>query len=143
MARVIMVGDRGTIIAKRIKEDFKGHPELSFLTALKSAEIQDLVSEDTLKLSVFDETDLAEIYSPLYPGERLIACRNNALTVKRTQKREALLLATEKELEKIRLATKRKKRKLKGKAKIGLRVGRVLGKYKMGKHITHTRVVPK
>jgi transposase len=138
MARVIMVGDRGTIIAKRIEEEFTGHTDLSFITALKSAEIQDLVSEKSLKLSVFDETDLAEIYSPLYPGERLIACRNKALTIKRTQKREALLKATETELDKIVLATKRKKKKLKGKAKIGLRVGRVLGKYKMGKHILLT-----
>ena len=138
MTRVIMVGDRGTIISKRIEEDFKGHTDLSFLTALKSMEIQKLITENSLKLSVFDETDLAEIYSPLYPGERLIACRNSALTVKRTQKREALLKATEEELDKIVIATNRKKKGLSGKAKIGVRVGRVLGKYKMGKHIVFT-----
>jgi len=87
-----------------------------------------------LDVSLFDERDLAEISSPDYPGERLIVCRNPLLAEERKRKREDLLQATEKELEKVATATRRVKHPLRGQDRIGLRVGRVLGRFKMGKH---------
>jgi hypothetical protein len=82
----------------------------------------------------FDDKNLAEISSPDFPAERLIACRNPLLAQYRRTKREALLRATEVELQKIVLATNRKKRRLRGKAKIALRVGRLIERFKMAKH---------
>ena len=87
-----------------------------------------------MQRSMFDDTDLAEIRSPAYPGERLIVCRNERLAEERAHKREALLQATEALLAPIVAATVREKRRLKGREKIALRVGKVIGKYKMAKH---------
>jgi transposase len=87
---------------------------------------------------LFDQQDLAEIQHPAYPGERLIACRNPLLAEERKRKREELLAATESKLEKIRAATQRKRRPLRGKKEIGLAVGKLLGHYKMGKHLQLT-----
>jgi transposase len=87
-----------------------------------------------LQPSLFDTVDLAEIAHPDYPGERLVVCFNPVLSEERARKREELLQATEKELEKIAQATRREKRPLRGKHTIGLRVGRVPGRFKMGKH---------
>jgi hypothetical protein len=81
---------------------------------------------------LFDQQDLAEIQHPAYPGQRLIACRNPLLAEERKRKREELLTATEKQLEKIRAATQRQRRPLRGKKEIGLAVGKVLGHYKWG-----------
>jgi len=87
-------------------------------------------------MSLFDNRDLAEITHPDFAGERLIACYNPLLAEERSRKRPELLSATEKELERIVLATQRKKRPLRGKQNIGLRVGKVLNRFKMGKHFT-------
>jgi transposase len=130
---VIMVGDRGTIIQKRIK-DMKKIEDLSFITALGSRSIKALVKNETMPLSLFDQTDLAEITSPLYPGERLVCCKNPYLAQERTQTRESLLSATEKELEPIVKAVTRKRAPLKDKGKIGIRVGKIINKYKVAKH---------
>lgn len=132
---IIFVGDRGTITAKRIEENIQKVPCLSFITALRASEISELIAEGSLQMSLFDTSDLAEIQSPAYPRERLICCRNPFLAMERESKREELLKATEKELEKIAAATKRKVRALKGKAAIGIRVGKVINKYKMAKHL--------
>jgi DDE family transposase len=132
--RIVIVGDRGLITQARIKEDLKKAPGLDWITALRSPAIQKLLSSGSIQLSLFDERDLAEISSPDYPGERLIVCKNPLLAADRKRKREELLCATEKELEKIRLATQRKKNPLRGKDTIGLRAGKVLGQYKVGKH---------
>jgi hypothetical protein len=91
-----------------------------------------------LQPSLFDETDLAEIRHPDFPGERLIACFNPLLATERARKREDLLQATERELEKVVAATRREKHALRGQDKIGLRVGKVLGRFKMAKHFTIT-----
>lgn len=138
ITNIIFVGDRGTITAKRIEEDIQGQDGLSFITALRSTEISILIKEGAIQMSLFDHTDLAEIQSHSYPSERLICCRNPFLAQERTQKREKLLRATEKELQKIAYATKRKTRPLKGKAAIGVRVGKVINKYKMAKHMAVT-----
>jgi transposase len=132
--RVILVGDRGLITDARIREEIRPVKGLDWITALRSSQIRKLVDSGSLQLSLFDEQDLAEITDPAYPGERLVVCRNPMLAEERARKRRELLEATEKELEKIAQATKRKKRTLKGKDKIALRVGKVINKFKVGKH---------
>lgn len=134
MRRVIFVGDRGIITESRIKEDILAFPDLGWITALRAPSIKVLMEQGTIQLSLFDERDMAEITSPDYPNERLIVCRNPFLTEERATKREELLKATEKALNKIVTATQRKKRPLKGKALIGLRVGKIINKYKVAKH---------
>src|SRR5208283_331830 len=94
---------------KRIVEDMNGIEGLFFVTALNAKQIAPLLESGDLRLSFFDNTDLAEIQSPLYPGERLICCKNAALALERGQKREALLQATEEKLSEIVEATKRKR----------------------------------
>ncbi len=132
--RLVLVGDRGMITDARIRENLSPIEGLYWITALRAPAIQSLVEAGSLQLSLFDEKDLAEISSPHYPGERLIVCKNPLLAEERARKREALLLATEKELRKIAVATQRSKRSLHGEKQIGLRVGKVLGRFKMGKH---------
>ena len=133
LERVILVGDRGMLTSARIREDLK--PEgIDWITALRAPQIQALVAAGALQLSLFDERDLAEISHPDYPGERLIACRNPLLAAERTRKREELLSATEKDLAQIQSKTQRARRPLRGKDAIGVAVGKLLGRHKMGKH---------
>jgi len=138
LQQVVMVGDRGMLTSARIREDLETEEGVRWITALRAPQIQQLVADGKLQLSLFDQQDLAEIQHPAYPGERLIACRNPLLAEERQRKREELLRATEKQLEKIRAATQRQRRPLRGKKEIGLAVGRVLGHYKMGKHLQLT-----
>ena len=134
LKHVVFVGDRGMITSARIREDMADDKGLSWITALRATSIQKLAADGALQPSLFDATDLAEITHPDYPGERLVACFNPVLCEQRARKRDDLLQATEKELEKIVAATSRTRRPLRGKHVIGLRVGRVLGRFKMGKH---------
>jgi transposase len=134
LQRVILVGDRGMITSARIREDLQPAPGIEWITALRAPAIKKLASAGGLQLSLFDSRDLAEITHPDFPGERLIACYNPLLAEERARKRPELLAATEKELDKIAGATRRPKRPLRGKQNIGLRVGKVLNHYKMGKH---------
>jgi hypothetical protein len=133
LKRMVMVGDRGMITSARIEALKELDEKYAWITALRSPQIRALMADDgPLQLSLFDEQDLAEITSPDFPGERLIACRNPALADERARKREALLAATEKLLAPLvaRVAAGR----LAGKAAIGRKVGEVIGKYKMAKH---------
>jgi len=132
--RVILVGDRGMITSKRIKETLRGVEGLDWITALRADSIKKLVEQGSIQPSLFDDRDLMEIQSPDYPGERLVVCRNPFLAEDRTQKRQALLKSTEKKLDEIVAATKRPKRPLQGKDKIALRIGKVINHYKVGKH---------
>jgi transposase len=134
LKRIVLVGDRGMITSARIRQDFSEDNGISWITALRATSIQKLAAEGALQRSLFDTVDLAEIAHPDYPGERLVVCFNPVLSEERARKREELLQATEKELEKIAAAARREKRPLRGKHTIGLRVGRVLGRFKMGKH---------
>jgi transposase len=134
LRRVVWVADRGLLTEARIKAELRPDADFGWITALRAPAVQALYAEGVLQLSLFDERDLAEITSTAYPGERLIACRNPLLGAERARKREDLLRATEKELEKIVQATERARNPLAGKEKIGMRVGRVLGRFKMGKH---------
>jgi hypothetical protein len=131
LGHVVLVGDRGMISHKAIQElrEIEG---LGWITALKSGQIRALVEGETLQLGLFDERNLVELSHPDYPAERLVACRNPELAKLRSHKREALLEATQKELEKVRARVE--SGRLKGQAAIGVRVGRVVNKYKVAKH---------
>jgi hypothetical protein len=131
---MVMVGDRGMITSARIARlrEIGGY---GWITALRAPQIAALADDDgPLQLSVFDEQNLAEITHPDYPGERLIACRNPALAAERARKRDALLAATETDLAKISTAVSAGR--LRGADKIGLRLGRTIGRHKMAKHFT-------
>jgi len=136
--RVVFVGDRGMITSARIDEDLRGVDGLEWISALRSEGIRKLIKGKLVQRSLFDERDLAEITSDDFPGERLIVCRNPQLAEERARKREALLQATEKQLEPIRKATLRKRSPLRGQDEIGLRVGKIIGKHKMQKHFQLT-----
>jgi hypothetical protein len=136
LERLILVGDRGMLTAARIREELAGVEGLAWITALRAPAIQALVHSGALQLSLFDQQDLAEIAHPDYPGERLIVCKNPLLAADRARKRLELLAATERDLAAIAMAIQRAKRPLRGAAAIGLRVGKVLGRYKVGKHFT-------
>ena len=129
--RVVMVGDRGMVSSKAITE-LREMPGMGWITALKSASIRALVEGGVLQMDLFDERNLLEISSPEYPGERLVACRNPALAKLRGHKREDLLAATERNLEKVKARVDAGK--LSGADEIGLRVGKVINQYKVAKH---------
>jgi hypothetical protein len=131
LEQLVLVGDRGMISHKAIGElrELEG---LAWITALKSSQIRSLVQGEALQLGLFDERNLFELAHTDYPGERLIACRNPELAKARAHKRRVLLEATEVELERVRLRVDRGS--LRGQASIALRLGRVLNKYKVGKH---------
>src|ERR1700758_3814107 len=133
LQRVVLVGDRGMLTQPKINK-LKEHPGLGWITALTSTAIRQLVEQGALQLSLLDQKNLAEISAPDYPGERLMVCHNPVLEEQRRRKREALLGATEKSLEKISKDVARRKKKRFTAAEIGLKVGKVLGRYKMGKH---------
>lgn len=134
MKRVVLVGDRGLLTSARIQEECRPVEGLDWITALRAPQIAQLVESGAVDVSLFDQRDLAEIQSPDYPEERLIVCRNPLLAEERARKRQELLAATEKLLEQVRAATARSRHPLKGKDKIGLRVGKVINRYKMAKH---------
>jgi hypothetical protein len=133
LQRIVVVGDRGLITEARLREDLRPK-ELWWITALRAPAIARLVAEGSLQLSLFDQRNLAEITDPRYPGERLVVCKNPLLAAERGRKREDLLQATERELDKIVKATQRLRNPLRGKDRIGLRVGAVLGRFKVAKH---------
>jgi len=137
LGRVVLVGDRGMITQARIQEDLKP-AGLDWLTALRAPAIQALAENGPLQPSLFDDRDMGEICSPDYPGERLIVCRNRQLAAERARKRAELLAATEKDLAAITAAVTRPLRPLRGKDKIALRAGAVLGRRKMAKHFSLT-----
>jgi hypothetical protein len=141
LEKMVMVGDRGMITSARIaalNTTGDGEPPggaYSWITALRAPAIRKLMAEDgPLQMSLFDQQNLAEITSPDFPGERLIACRNPALAADRARTREELLAATEKLLAPViaRVAAGR----LHGAGVIGVEVGKVISKYKTGKHFT-------
>jgi transposase len=134
LSDVVLVGDRGMITSARIREDLPASHGIQWISALRANQIRKLAVGGQLQMSLFDKTDLVEIAHPDFPGERLIACFNPLLAEERSRKRPALLAATEQQLEKIAAATQRPRRPLRGKQNIALRLGKVLHRYKMGKH---------
>jgi Transposase DDE domain len=136
--RVVFVGDRGMITSGRIDDELRGVEGLGWITALRADTIRLLAQQGIIQPSLFDERDLAEVKSPDFPGERLIVCRNPLLAAERARKRTELLAATERELDQVAAATTRVRNPLSGRDKIGLRVGRVLNRHKVGKHFELT-----
>jgi len=122
------------ITEARLREDLRSQEGMEWITALRAPAIRKLVRNGSLQLSLFDEKDLAEISDPDYPGERLVVCKNPLLAHERARKREDLLQATEKKLNKVVEATMRQTRRLKGKERVTLRVGKILDQFKMAKH---------
>ena len=133
--RVVLVGDRGMLTAARLREDV-APAHLDWITALRAPQVKALVRGGDLQLTLFDVQDLAEISSPDFPGERLVACKNPYLEAERARKRESLLAATEADLEKIAAACARTRRPLRGTDTIAVRVDRVLTRRKVAKHFT-------
>jgi transposase len=136
--RVVFVGDRGMITSRRIDEELRGIDGLDWITALRADTIRLLADQGVIQQSLFDERDLAEVVSPDFPGERLLVCRNPLLAAERARKRSELLAATERLLDEVVKATQRARNPLSGRAAIGLRVGRVLNRFKVGKHFKVT-----
>ena len=101
---------------------------------MRADSIRKLAAQGVIEPSLFDEQDLATVSSPDYPGERLIVCRNPLLAEERMRKRSELLASTEEKLSAIVAATRRAKRPLRGQDQIGVRVGKVLNRFKVGKH---------
>jgi hypothetical protein len=131
LKELVLVGDRGMITSARV-DALRGLEGRGWITCLRAAQIKALATDGPLQLGLFDETNLAEISHPDFPGERLVCCRNPALAAERARKRTELLAATEAELDKVTRLVEAGK--LKGAAKIGVRVGKVLGRYKVAKH---------
>jgi hypothetical protein len=135
LTKVVLAGDRGMLTAARLRED--GRPaHLDWITALRAPQVKNLVRGGDLQLTLSDTQDLAEITSPDFPGERLVACKNPFGEAERARKRESLLAATEADLEKIAAACARARRPLRGQDTIAVRADRVLRRRKVARHFT-------
>jgi hypothetical protein len=134
LRHVVLVGDRGMICKAAIEE--LRRQDFGWITALKSSQIRTLLDDGALQMDLFDERNLFELEHPDFPGERLVACRNPELARRRAHKRAALIAATSAELEKVRARVARGT--LTGTADIGVRVGKVIDKYKVAKHFELT-----
>lgn len=135
VSQVVMVGDRGMVSQKAIDE-LRGQGGIDWITALKSVSIRSLVEQGHLQLGLFDQRNLAEITSPEYPGERLVACRNDALAKLRAHKRQSLLEATEALLDSVKASVDAGR--LAGKDRIGVQVGKLINRHKVAKHFELT-----
>lgn len=135
LARVVLVGDRGMITQARV-EELRATRGVDWVTALRAPQIQRLHGSGVIQLGLFDEQDLVEVSSPEFPGERLVVCRNPLLADERARKRRELLAATTLGLEKV--ARQIERGRLRDPAKIGLRVGKKLHRFKMAKHFEIT-----
>ena len=129
--RLVLVGDRGMVTQAQIDE-FKTQDGIDWIGALKTGAIRKLADAGLLQLELFDERNLFEVTHEDFPDERLVACRNPALARLRAHKRQSLLDATKAQLEKVK--TMVSNGTLQGKAKIGVRIGKIINKYKMAKH---------
>jgi len=133
LERVILVGDRGMLTETQI-EALQAHPELGWISALRSGAIRGLLQRGELQRSLFDEVNLAQIESPEFPGERLVACFNPLLADERRRKREALLASTEKALAKLARQVARRTKRPMVQTEIALRAGRIVNRFKVAKH---------
>ena len=130
--QLVLVGDRGMISQKQINA-LKQREGLDWITALRTGALRKLVDGGHLQLGLFDQRNLFEVTHPDFPGERLVACRNPQLALLRAHKRQSLLDATSRDLEHVRGMIARGR--ITGKAAIGVRIGKVVDKYKMSKHL--------
>ncbi len=132
LQRIIVVGDRGMLTQAQI-DKLRREPGLGWVTALRSISIRKLVAQGVVQRSLFDEKNIAEIISPDFPGERLIACFNPLLAEQRRRKRQELMEATEAGLQKLARQVRRRTKTPMKATEIGLRAGKILGRYKVGK----------
>jgi len=137
LQQIVLVGDRGMLTQMQI-DKLQQYPGLGWISALRSSAIRQLVQGGTLQLSLFDQKNLAEISSPEFPGERLVACYNPILAAQRAHKRQDLLKATENGLDKIVREVARRTKTPLSAAEIGKKVGAVLNRHKVGKHFELT-----
>jgi transposase len=133
LTRVVLVGDRGMLTQTQI-DTLKKYPGLGWISALRSEAIRELIAKGTLARSLFDQVNLAEITSPDFPGERLMACYNPLLADQRHAKRQRLLTATEQNLQKLAAEVQRRTKKPLTAVAISLKAGKVIGRHKMAKH---------
>ena len=133
LERIVLVGDRGMLTSTQI-DTLRTYPGLGWVSALRSEAIAELIAKGELKQKDFEPEPLAEITSPDYPDERLVACYNAALAKKRKEKRQLLLKATEVDLGKLEAEVKRRTKKPLTEVKIALKAGKVAGRHKMNKH---------
>jgi len=137
MSHVVLVGDRGMLTQTQINT-LKEYPQLGWISALRATSIRALVENHHLQRSLFDQQNLAEITSPDFPGERLIACYNPFLAAERSRKRQELITATEKKLTSIAKEVGRRTKTPLRKEEIALKVGKVINRYNVGKHFNLT-----
>jgi transposase len=137
LTRVVLVGDRGMLTQTQI-DVLKKHPGLGWISALRSGSIRRLLADGHLIKKDLEAERLAEISSPDFPGERLVACYNPQLAEQRRVKRQELLAATQAELERLAASVKRAAAKPETAAEIGVRAGKIINHYKMSKHFTLT-----
>ncbi|RLC92354.1 MAG: IS1634 family transposase [Chloroflexi bacterium] len=137
LERVVLVGDRGMLTQTQI-DALREHPGLGWISALRFSAIRDLAEEGAFQLPVFDTQNLAEITSEKYPGERLMVCFNPLLAEDRKRTREELLVATEARLAKIAGEVTRRTRKKMTADEIGVKVGKIINRCKVGKHFELT-----
>ena len=134
LKRIIIVGDRGMLTSARIKQELEPVEGIDWISALKSPQIRKIMADNKIERSLFDTQDIAEIKHPDFPGERLIVCYNPFLDDRRKRTRQELLAATEKDIQKVANAISRKNKPLRGVKEIGIAVGKVINKHKVGKH---------
>lgn len=127
----VIVGDRGMISQKQIAS-LRDRGGVDWITALKTGRIRKLIQAGALQLGLFDDRNLFAFQDASMPGERLIACKNPDLATLRARKRQSLLDATSKELDKVKTMVERGR--VVGKGPIGVRIGKVINKYKVAKH---------
>jgi transposase len=137
LSRVVLVGDRGMLTQTQI-DVLKKHPGLGWISALRSGSIRRLLADGLLVKNDLEAQRLAEITSPEFPGERLVACYNPQLAEQRRQKRQDLLAATQAELETLAASVAKSAKPPETAAEIGVRAGKIINRYKMAKHFTLT-----
>lgn len=137
LARVVLVGDRGMLTQTQI-DTIKKHPGLGWISALRSGAIRRLLADGLLVRNDLEAQRLAEITSPEFPGERLVACYNPQLAEQRRQKRQDLLAATQAELETLAASVAKASKRPETAAEIGVRAGKIISHYKVAKHFTLT-----
>ena len=137
LERVVLVGDRGMLTQTQL-DALRAYPGLGWISALRFTAIRDLAEQGALQLSLFDRQNLAEITSDAYPGERLVVCHNPLLAEDRKRTREELLTATEARLAKIAADVARRTKTPLTADEIGVKVGKVINRHKVGKHFILT-----
>ena len=137
LSRVVLVGDRGMLTQTQI-DVLKKHPGLGWISALRSGAIRRLLDDGHLIRKDLEVERLAEIISPQFPDERLVACYNPQLAEQRRHKRQELLAATQADLEELAASVARPTGQPEKAAEIGVRAGKIINHYKVAKHFTLT-----